>query len=144
MFRRAELTRLREDRKNVTIEFRDARVLDKWSALHPGENVPLPLSVIRSFECVSNGAVIGHCAGSCHTGEILSLSVLPDYQSQGIGRKLLALLVDELRSAGVARIWVEAPADRWYRAHGFYRAVGWVATGRPSADGWEILELPSQ
>ena len=85
--------------------------------------------------------VVGHCVGDFTSGEVLGLSVLPDYQGQGIGKKLLSLVVDCLRTTGAKRIWLSAPADPALRAYGFYRAVGWVPTGERSGDRSEILEL---
>ena len=84
--------------------------------------------------------VVGHCVGDAASGEVLGLSVLPDYQGQGIGRRLLSLVVEWLRTTGARRIWLAAPADSSLRAYGFYRALGWVPTGEPSGDGSEILE----
>jgi hypothetical protein len=43
--------------------------------------------------------------------------------------------------AGAQRIWLAAPSDRADRAYGFYRAVGWQATGDRTKKGDDILEL---
>jgi len=79
--------------------------------------------------------------GDSVSGEIVGLAVTPAYQGRGIGRKLLCLVVDDLRAAGVNRIWAATPSDPTVRAYGFYRAIGWVATGESSSDDSEILEL---
>ena len=73
----------------------------------------------------------------------MGLSVGPAYQGLGIGRKLLSLVVDALRAAGVSRVWLAAPSDPTLRAYGFYRTIGWVPTGELTSDGSEILELRS-
>jgi GNAT superfamily N-acetyltransferase len=85
---------------------------------------------------------VGHCTGDSTSGEIIGLAVITAYQGQGIGRRLLSLVVDALRGAGTKRIWVASPFDPALRAHGFYRAVGWVPTGERTTHGEEILELP--
>ena len=96
---------------------------------------------LRSWDCVHDSRVVGHCIADSATGEIVGLSVLSDYQGQGIGRRLLTLVVDWLRAAGAKRIWLAAPSDSTLRAYGFYRAVGWVPTGERTSDGSEILVL---
>ena len=46
-----------------------------------------------------------------------------------------------MREAGIKRIGLAAPSDPALRAHGFYRAVGWMPTGERTENGDEILEL---
>jgi len=67
--------------------------------------------------------------------------VLPDYEGRRIGTRLLDYVVARLRKAGSPRLWLAAAADPTVRAHGFYRALGWRATGERTANGDEILEL---
>jgi len=74
------------------------------------------------------------------TGEITFLAVLPSHEGQGIGRRLLSLVVNRLHMAGAQRIWLAAPSDPADRAYGFYRAVGWQATGDRTNKGDDILE----
>jgi GNAT superfamily N-acetyltransferase len=93
------------------------------------------------WECVGDSRVVGHCAGNAATGEVVSLSVLPNYEGLGIGRRLLSLVVDWLRAEGAGRIWLDAPTDPSRRAYGFYRALGWQPSGEHLAQGHEILEL---
>jgi GNAT superfamily N-acetyltransferase len=77
------------------------------------------------------------------SGEIIGLSVGHAHRHRGIGAKLLALVVEALRTAGATRNWVEAPSDPVSAAYIFYRAVGWAPTGKHAGDGSEILELPA-
>ena len=97
---------------------------------------------MKIWECTVDSLAVGHCAGDSATGEVISIGVIPGYQGQGIGRRLLSLVVDWLRAQGADRIWLAAPADRSLRAHGFYRALGWRPSGERNEDGSEILELP--
>jgi len=98
---------------------------------------------MKIWECTADSQPIAHCAGDSATGEVISLSVSPNYEAQGIGRRLLTIVVDWLRSQGARRIWLSAPADPSLRAYGFYRALGWQPTGAKNEDGTEVLELPN-
>ncbi len=92
--------------------------------------------------CMHDTRLVGFCTGDVRSGEILVLAVLPDYEGHGVGKRLLARVVDYLQKAGAKRIWLAASADPTVRAHGFYRALGWRPTGQRLADGDdEILEL---
>jgi ribosomal protein S18 acetylase RimI-like enzyme len=93
--------------------------------------------------CTYNTRIVGFCTGDVHTGEILVLAVLPDYEGNGIGKRLLARVVGRLLANGDKRIWLAASADPTVRAHGFYRALGWQPTGQRTPNGDEILELHS-
>jgi ribosomal protein S18 acetylase RimI-like enzyme len=89
--------------------------------------------------CENNGEVVGFCTGDATTGEILSLAVLPEYEGRRIGIRLLILVSEELRARGVRRLWLSASPDPSIRAHGFYRANGWVPTGETLANGDQVL-----
>jgi ribosomal protein S18 acetylase RimI-like enzyme len=91
--------------------------------------------------CMHNTRIVGFCTGEVHTGEILVLAVLPDYEGHGVGKQLLSRVVDRLQAAGAERIWLVASADPTVRAHGFYRALGWKPNGQRMINGDEILEL---
>jgi ribosomal protein S18 acetylase RimI-like enzyme len=96
---------------------------------------------IRGWVCEADGQIVGFCSGDCQTGEVLVLAVLPEYERRGVGRRLLAEVVDALRATGHGRLWLAAAADPTIRAHGFYRALGWMPTGETDASGDEILVL---
>jgi GNAT superfamily N-acetyltransferase len=98
--------------------------------------------VIKAWECVCDSKVVGHCAGNATTGEVAILSVLPDFEGQGIGRRLLTLVVDWLRAEGATPIWLVATSNPSHRAYGFYRALGWRPNGSQLGHGDEVLELP--
>jgi ribosomal protein S18 acetylase RimI-like enzyme len=91
--------------------------------------------------CTHDSRIVGFCTGDMHTGEILVLAVLPDYEGHGVGKQLLLRVVDRLKAAGAERIWLTASADPTVRAHGFYRTLGWRPNGERMANGDEILEL---
>jgi ribosomal protein S18 acetylase RimI-like enzyme len=126
----------------IAMQFREVRLQDLWQATHPGKPIPAEVGRLRSWECVLDLSQVGHCTGHAGSGEIIGLAVAPAHRGLGIGRKLLSLVVEDLRACGVERIWAAAPADPASRAYGFYRALGWVPTGeRPPDESSEILEL---
>jgi GNAT superfamily N-acetyltransferase len=89
--------------------------------------------------CEAGSGIVGFCTGDSSTGEILSLAVLPGYEGRRIGIRLLDLVVGDLRSRGIARIWLSASPDPRIRAHGFYRANGWAPTGETLENGDQVL-----
>jgi ribosomal protein S18 acetylase RimI-like enzyme len=100
------------------------------------------LKRVKLWECMDDSRVVGHCSGDKTTGEVLSLTVRAGYQGRGIGRKLLSLVVSWLRAEDAQRIWLVAPSNPSSRAFGFYRALGWRATGEMREGDSEVLELP--
>lgn len=96
---------------------------------------------VKGWVCEDSGQVVGFCSGDAETGEVLVLAVLPEYEGQGVGRRLLGEVVDELRALGHRRVWLAASPDPAVRAHGFYRAQGWRPTGDVDGIGDEILVL---
>jgi ribosomal protein S18 acetylase RimI-like enzyme len=92
--------------------------------------------------CEAAGEVVGFCTGDANTGEILSLAVLPEYEGRKIGIRLLLLVIGDLRARGVRRLWLSASPDPRIRAHGFYRANGWVPAGEILANGDQVLVYP--
>jgi GNAT superfamily N-acetyltransferase len=98
---------------------------------------------IKGWVCSHDSDLVGFCNGDGETGEVLVLAVLPEYECKGIGRNLLAHVVEWLRSAGLNTLWLAASPDAGTRAHGFYRLLGWRSNGEIDDNGDEILVLPS-
>lgn len=92
--------------------------------------------------CETDGEIVGFCTGDASTGEILSLAVLPGYEGRKIGSRLLILVSEDLQARGNRRLWLSASPDPRIRAHGFYRAQGWVPTGEILANGDQVLAHP--
>ena len=86
-------------------------------------------------------ALVGYCFGDVATGEIVVLALLPSHEGLGLGRRLLAMTVDRLKSLGHSRLFLGCSADPAHRSHGFYRRLGWLSTGKRDAYGDEVLEL---
>jgi len=91
--------------------------------------------------CETEKRLVGFAAGNTLTGEIIVIAVLPEYEGKRVGKTLLTLLVESLVAKGCARLWLEASPDPEIRAHGFYRANGWVPSGIKAGNGDEVLEL---
>ena len=63
--------------------------------------------------------------------EILTLGVLPRFRRHGIGRSLLAAVIDRVARAGGARLLLEVAADN-VAAQALYRDAGFLEVGRRS------------
>jgi GNAT superfamily N-acetyltransferase len=91
--------------------------------------------------CTDGGRIVGYCYGDSRTGEIVVLALLPDYESCGIGRRLLSRVTKELRSMGFKRLFLGCSRNPTHRSYGFYRHLGWRPTGTLDSHGDEVLEL---
>jgi len=82
-------------------------------------------------ESPEEGAVLGF-AVACPVlpqAELESIAVAAEAQRQGIGRKLISALREELKAEGVREVLLEVRASN-QRAIGFYRSLGWYEAGR--------------
>ncbi len=95
---------------------------------------------VQGWLCENAGTVVGFAMGDPATGEVLVLAVRPGHERQGIGRRLLQAVVDALRAQGHRSIWLLSNPDPGTRAYGFYRKLGWAATGRMVRED-EIMKL---
>jgi GNAT superfamily N-acetyltransferase len=97
-------------------------------------------SHLRGWVCCHSEAIVGFAIGDVANGEVIVVAVLPDYEGTGIGRELLSRVQAWLFSTGHAGIWLLANPDPKTRAHGFYRKLGWKATGAMQGED-EVLTL---
>lgn len=88
----------------------------------------------------AGGRMIGYCFGDRDSGEIVVLALLPAWEGRGVGSRLLALVVDDFRRRGFERLVLGCSADPAVRSYGFYRHLGWRATGEIDDLGDEVLE----
>jgi ribosomal protein S18 acetylase RimI-like enzyme len=123
------------------LEFKETPLQEVWRDTHATSAVPQELTRLKNWRCMIDSSMVGHCTGDSMSGEIVGLSVDHAHRRQGIGTRLLSLVVEALRAAGAVRIWVEAPDDQASPAYSFYRATGWIPTGQRPRNGSEILEL---
>ncbi len=89
----------------------------------------------------SGGLIVGYCFGAAETGEVVVLALLPQEEGRGLGKRLLQLVIDDLRSQGHGRLFLGCASDPAVRSYGFYRHLGWVSTGTTDQHGDEVLEL---
>lgn len=95
----------------------------------------------QGFIALSSGQMVGYCFGDFRTGEVLVLAVRPACEGRGIGRRLLALVVELLKRHGYTRLFLGCSPDPAVRSHGFYRRLGWRSTGSIDKHGNEVLEI---
>jgi GNAT superfamily N-acetyltransferase len=98
-------------------------------------------NALPGYVCHSQGKLLGYAFGARSTGEVVVLALLPEAESQGLGRHLLALIVQELRATGHTRLFLGCSPDASSRSYGFYRHLGWQSTGTFDHAGDEVLEL---
>ena len=83
---------------------------------------------------VHEGRVVGACLVRQHSGVAAEIELLAVERSQhrrGIGRQLVAALIDDLRDRGVAVLQVKtrgpsAPSEEYERTRAFYEALGFL------------------
>ena len=90
--------------------------------------------------CFSEDKLVGYGFGARLTGEVVVLALLLEAERMGLGRRLLALVVQDLRSAGHSRLFLGCSPDPAVRSYGFYRHLGWRSTATFDRAGDEILE----
>jgi len=95
---------------------------------------------LPGFVCMSADKMVGYGFGDALSGEVVVLALLPQAESRGIGRALLAKVVAMLRARHFKRLFLGCSADPLVRSYGFYRHLGWRSTGAVDARGDEILE----
>ena len=96
---------------------------------------------LPGFVCTAGSQLAGYCFGASKTGEVIVLALLPAYESQGIGRQLLNLVVPQLRARIHDRLYLGCSSNPSVRSYGFYRYLGWMSTGSVDHHGDEVLEL---
>ena len=95
---------------------------------------------LSGVTCDHEGELVGYCFGDLASGEVIVLALLPAYEGQGIGRKLLDLVASQLHAKGHQKLFLGCSSDPQSRSYGFYRHLGWRATGAIDQYGDEVLE----
>ena len=85
-------------------------------------------STHKGFVCEDGGLVIGFTMGDRSSGEVWVLSVWPEHEGQGIGRRLLKLVQDWLFAGGWQTLWLTTGVEP-SRALVLYQKLGWKIVG---------------
>lgn len=96
---------------------------------------------LQGFVSYSGEEIVGYCFGATGSGEVVVVALLAAYEGQGIGRRLLNLVVEQLGLLGHKRLFLGCSPDPKARSYGFYRHLGWRSTGTVDEHGDEVLEL---
>jgi ribosomal protein S18 acetylase RimI-like enzyme len=97
----------------------------------------------QGWLCADAGAVVGFAMADRATGEFLVIAVLPQYEGQGVGGRLMALAEAWLAASGCTRAWLTTVLDTTLRAYGFYRKRGWTDWKIERGLRWMELDLRS-
>lgn len=114
--------------------------LEEAYGITPASLAETMRSHVQGWLCEVDGAVVGFAMADRSNGEVQVVAVLPSHERRGIGRTLLAMVCDWLFAEGHAEIWLRANPDPGIRATGFYRALGWRATGQNMGED-QVLTL---
>ena len=85
---------------------------------------------VYGWLCEDSGHVVGFSMADRSNGEIQVVAIHPSHEGRGIGKTLLGKATNWLFSQGYNEIWLGANPDPNIRAYGFYRKLGWQATGK--------------
>lgn len=100
--------------RNATVK--DAEVMDSMNRLCLPENYPLQewkhiLTMMRDVSTVMHndeGHLLGYCLGVIYPfseqGIIASVAVHPDYRGKGIGNKVVAACLDNMKKKGISSV----------------------------------------
>lgn len=88
-------------------------------------------------EVIGTGALIPEAAG---VGRIVRMSVARTLRRQGVGRKILAALLEQAQAAGYRRVVLETTAT-WKDAIAFYSRHGFQTVGVRDGDMHFVREL---
>ena len=84
---------------------------------------------VRGWLCEDAGLVVGFAMGDRANGEVQVVALRPSHERRGIGKRLLDQVTSWLFSEGHEEVWLLSNPDPTTRAYGFYRKLGWHATG---------------
>ena len=89
---------------------------------------------------VATGALIGLAPG---VAQVVRVSVQSNYRRQGIGRAIVALLLQAAYERGFRRVQVETNRT-WWDAIGLYTSHGFSEYARDEVSVYLALDLPAQ
>lgn len=81
----------------------------------------------KGWVCALNQEIVGFAIADLKDNNIWALFVKPAFENQGIGRKLLWIMLNWYFSQGKNKVWLRTAPDT--RAASFYKKAGWIETG---------------
>jgi ribosomal protein S18 acetylase RimI-like enzyme len=93
----------------------------------------------QGWVCEAHGQIVGFSMGNKTNSEFWVVAVLPEYQGQGIGKRLTVLAQDWLWANGCSEIWLWTSPDQSTRAYSLYKKLGWMDCD--IRDGQRIMKL---
>jgi ribosomal protein S18 acetylase RimI-like enzyme len=123
-------------RANTAENSISAERLDELGITPESIAVDLQTGQQQGWICRDAEKMLGFCFADMHTGEVIVVAVLKNYEGKGIGKRLLQMAVSELQSRNSPEIWLWANANPEHRALRFYQEQGWALTGEvlPNTD----------
>jgi ribosomal protein S18 acetylase RimI-like enzyme len=98
---------------------------------------------IKGWICEISNKPVGFAMGDGDTGEVLVIAIYPQYEKQGLGKKLMFRLQNWLFASGHKKLWLWSNPSNKVRAYGFYRKLGWQPTGEIKGND-ELLTLKKE
>ena len=95
----------------------------------------------KGWVCDDAGRVVAFSMADRETGEFLVIAVLPEYEGNGVGGRLMALAEEWLSASGCTRAWLTTDLDTRLRAYGFYSKRGWTDWKVERGLRWMELQL---
>ena len=81
----------------------------------------------RGWVCETDGQIVGFSIVDLVEKNVWALFLLPEFEKQGIGKKLHDLMVEWAFAQGTGQLWLGTSPGT--RAEGFYRKMGWQDAG---------------
>ena len=113
---------VRENHMSVGQLTRAGITPESVSAMICGRDYTAPLIEI-------DGTVVAFGMAQLSSGYVFAVFVRPEFEGRGFGTAVLGWLESALRAGGASQAWLSTGGDTSMRAHGFYRARGWTASG---------------
>ncbi len=144
------MTEIREQRQSDSVEAIAQVYVQSWRSAYRGllpdalldglttarwtEKLALG-GPLQGLVAVENGQIVGTCSCGaarsetmCGWGEIVSLYLLPQWTGRGLGRGLLDMAVETLRTAGHRNVYLWV-LEKNESARAFYERCGFVTDG---------------
>ncbi|MGE5655439.1 MAG: N-acetyltransferase family protein [Actinomycetota bacterium] len=83
----------------------------------------------RAWVAEIGNRAIGFSMANATEKTVFALFVLPAFEGRGVGRALIQVAENWLRSQGIEEIWLVTGNDSKLRAYGFYLHLNWMPAG---------------